>query len=338
MSGFLEGVSCPQRGREPVTDLAAVEVSGLEKSYGRLQVLAGIDLRVAPGSVYSLLGPNGAGKTTIVRILATLLRADAGLARVGGFDVLRDRRQVRRIISLTGQFVSIDGFLTGEENLRMIAQLFGFTRAGARRRASELLQRFDLTDASDRRVATYSGGMRRRLDLAAGLVGRPRIVFLDEPTTGLDIRSRQAMWDVITDLVRDGATVFLTTQYLEEADRLSDRIAVLDRGVIVAEGTAAELKRQVGGGRVDLTASDRAAFERVTRALGRRAVLTDPSSLTVGVATDGSAREVRGLLDEVDPDRADVRDISVHGVTLDDVFLALTGKTTDVETKEPADV
>ncbi len=250
-----------------MADYPAIETTGLEKSYGRLKVLAGIDLRVEPGSVYSLLGPNGAGKTTIVRILATLLPFDAGEAHVAGFDVVRERRRVRRVISLTGQFVSIDGFLTGEENLRMIAQLFGFTRGAARDRAAELLQRFDLTDAADRRVSTYSGGMRRRLDLAASLVGQPRIVFLDEPTTGLDIRSRQAMWDVITDLVRAGSTVFLTTQYLEEADRLSDRIAVLDRGVIAAEGTATELKHQVGGGRLDLTASGPQAFDRIVRAL-----------------------------------------------------------------------
>jgi ABC-2 type transport system ATP-binding protein len=223
----------------------AVEAVGLEKSYGDVKVLDGVDLRVARGSVFSLLGPNGAGKTTTVKILSTLIAADGGRASVAGFDVMSERRAVRRSISLTGQYAAVDELQTGAENLYMMGRLAGLSRRDARRRAAELLERFDLVAAGGRRVGTYSGGMRRRLDLACSLVGRPAVLFLDEPTTGLDPRSRQAMWEVIGELLADGVTVFLTTQYLEEADRLADRIAVLDRGRIVAEGTAAELKRMV---------------------------------------------------------------------------------------------
>jgi len=307
-------------------DEPAVEANGLQKAFGTQKVLAGIDLNVQRGTVFSLLGPNGAGKTTTVRILATLGRADGGTARVAGFDVVRDRRRVRQVISLTGQSVTLDEIQTGEENLRMIGQLVGLSRPAARRRAGELLERFDLVEPARRRVATYSGGMRRRLDLAVSLVGRPRVVFLDEPTTGLDIRSRLAMWDVIRQLVGDGATVFLTTQYLEEADHLADLVAVLDRGVLVAEGTPAALKTQVGGQRLDLTLSDPQAFARVEAALGARASQVNRAELTIGVPTDGSAAEVRALLDEVDPQSRNVRSFEVHRVTLDDVFLSLTGR------------
>jgi ABC-2 type transport system ATP-binding protein len=312
----------------------AIEAIGLEKGFGDLRVLKDLSLRVNRGHVFSLLGPNGAGKTTTVRILSTLSRPDAGTARVGGLDVVRDRHRVRRLISLTGQYVSIDELQTGEENLRMIAQLTGLSRAAAKDRAMELLGRFDLVEPAGRRVGTYSGGMRRRLDLAASLVGRPEIVFLDEPTAGLDVRSRQAMWEVITDLVADGVTVFLTTQYLEEADQLADRIAVLDRGIVVAEGTPAELKERIGGRRLDLTATTTEAFARVVAVLGERAVRVIPDQLTVGVATDGLAGEVRGLLDEIDPRRSDVRAFAVHDVTLDDVFLALTGDVAPREQRE----
>jgi ABC-2 type transport system ATP-binding protein len=303
----------------------AVEAIGLEKSYGRVRVLDGVDLGVARGGVFALLGPNGAGKTTAVRILATLVRADAGQVRVAGFDVAADRRQVRRRISLTGQFAAVDDLQTGEENLRMMGRLAGLSRARARRRAAELLERFDLTDAAGRTVKTYSGGMRRRLDLAAGLVGDPAVLFLDEPTTGLDPRSRQAVWQVVGELAGSGVSVFLTTQYLEEADRLADRIAVLDGGRVVAEGTSAQLKEQVAGHRLDLVLADAAAFEEVARRLDDRAARRDPARLTIGVATDGSAAQVRALLDEVDPTRRVVDRFAVHGATLDDVFLALTG-------------
>ena len=306
-------------------DELAVEAIGLEKSYGRVRVLDGVDLGVARGGVFALLGPNGAGKTTAVRILATLVRADAGQVRVAGFDVAADRRQVRRRISLTGQFAAVDDLQTGEENLRMMGRLAGLSRARARRRAAELLERFDLTDAAGRTFKTYSGGMRRRLDLAAGLVGDPAVLFLDEPTTGLDPRSRQAVWQVVGELAGSGVSVFLTTQYLEEADRLADRIAVLDGGRVVAEGTSAQLKEQVAGHRLDLVLADAAAFEEVARRLDDRAARRDPARLTIGVATDGSAAQVRALLDELDPTRRVVDRFAVHGATLDDVFLALTG-------------
>jgi len=309
-------------------DELAVEATGLEKSYGAVKVLAGVDLRVERGSVFSLLGPNGAGKTTTVRILSTLVRADAGRARVAGFDVVRDRHQVRRSISLTGQYAAVDDPQTGEENLRMMGRLSGLPRALARRRARELLERFDLAEAGHRRVATYSGGTRRRLDLAASLVGHPSVIFLDEPTTGLDLRSRQAMWQVITGLAGSGVTVFLTTQYLEEADRLADRIAVLDGGHVVADGTSTQLKQKIADQRLDLTLTDASAFEDVARSLGERAVYSDPVRLTIGVATDGSAAHARALLDEVDPLRRAVERFAVHSATLADVFLALTGHAT----------
>lgn len=312
----------------------AIEATGLEKSYGAVKVLAGVDLRVARGSVFSLLGPNGAGKTTTVRILATLLRADVGAARVAGFDVVGERREVRRRISLTGQYAAVDEEQTGEENLRMMGRLSRLSGPQARGRAKELLERFDLTDAGKRRVSTYSGGMRRRLDLAAGLVDRPSVIFLDEPTTGLDPRSRQAMWQVITELVGDGVTVFLTTQYLEEADKLADRIAVIDGGAVVAEGTVAELKTRVADHRLDLVLADAQAFDVVGGVLGHRVLQRDPARLTLGVATDASAAHVRALLDEVDPAHRAIRSFSVHSATLDDVFLALTGHT--VSTKKAA--
>jgi ABC-2 type transport system ATP-binding protein len=303
----------------------AVEATGLTKSYGAVPVLAGVDLAVRPGSVFSLLGPNGAGKTTMVRILATLVRADGGQARVAGYHIGRDRRQVRRRISLTGQYAAVDELLTGAENLRLMGRLAGLDRRQAAGRAGELLAEFDLTDAGDRRVATYSGGMRRRLDLAAGLVRQPSVIFLDEPTTGLDPRSRLAMWQVITGLAGAGATVFLTTQYLEEADRLAGHIAVLDAGRIVAEGSPAQLKQRFADQRLDLTLTDDRAYAEVAGRLGARAIASDPARRSIGLATDGTAAQVRALLDEVDPDRRAVEKFAVHNATLDDVFLALTG-------------
>ncbi|NUK02788.1 ATP-binding cassette domain-containing protein [Streptomyces lunaelactis] len=311
----------------------AIEATGLSKAYGKSKVLDGIDLRVDRGTVFSLLGPNGAGKTTTVRILATLTTADAGRARVAGYDIVADRGRVRRAISLTGQFAAVDEKQTGEENLRMMARLSGLSRRDARRRAAELLERFDLADAGRRRTVTYSGGMRRRLDLAAGLVGDPEVVFLDEPTTGLDPRSRAELWQVVRDLSDRGATVFLTTQYLEEADRLADRIAVVDGGRLVAEGTAAELKARVAGHRLDLVLNDTAAYWR----LESRAVHRSPGTLTLGLPTDATAAHVRALLDEVDPDRRDVTRFALHTATLDDVFLALTGSPARTH-KEPAHV
>ncbi|MDX6257613.1 MAG: type transport system ATP-binding protein [Frankiales bacterium] len=320
---------------------AAIEAVGLTKSYAGTRVLDGVDLRVEAGAVFALLGPNGAGKTTAVRILATVTQPDAGRALVAGYDVLAARHEVRRRISLTGQYAALDELQTGTENLRMVGRLVGLSGGQARTRAADLLRRFDLSDAAGRRVGTYSGGMRRRLDLAAGLVGRPEVIFLDEPTTGLDPRSRQAMWDVVTGLAREGATVFLTTQYLDEADRLADRVAVIDAGRLVAHGSAAELKAHVAGQRLDLRLVDLGTYEQVAAELGLRAIHTDRSLLTVGIATEGDAAEVRALLDEVDPERFRISRFALHEATLDDVFFALTGRPTGTTTAtewETADV
>ncbi|HWU09206.1 MAG TPA: ATP-binding cassette domain-containing protein [Streptomyces sp.] len=310
-------------------DDVMIEAHGLTKSYGKpgVRVLDGVGLRVARAGIHALLGPNGAGKTTTVRILATLTTADSGTARVAGHDVVTARRQVRRTISLTGQFAAVDETLTGEENLRMMARLSGLARSRARHRAGELLDRFGLTDAARRQVRTYSGGMRRRLDLAAGLVGSPEpgVLFLDEPTTGLDPRSRRELWQVVRDLAGRGAAVLLTTQYLEEADQLADRISVLAKGRIVAEGTPQDLKSRVAGHRLDLVLSSREAYLR----LATRAVHHSPETLTVGIPTDGTAVHTRALLDEIDPHRTDVERFSVHSATLDDVFLALTAEKTE---------
>lgn len=316
----------------------AVEASGLRKSFGTVNVLTGLDLEVEQGSVFSLLGRNGAGKTTTVRILATLTRPDAGHGRVAGFDIIREQRLVRRSISLTGQYAAVDGLQTGAENLRMMGRLSGLSGAQARSRAGQLLTQFGLDDAAARRVATYSGGMRRRLDLAASLVGRPSVIFLDEPTTGLDLASRRTMWQVIADLAGSGVTVFLTTQYLEDADQLADRVAVVDGGRVVAEGTPAELKSGLSGQRLDLQLAGSAAFRAAASSLGDRVVRSDPGDLIIGVATDGSAAQVRALLDEVDPERHSVQRFSVHTATLDDVFLTLTGHSAAQPEKETANV
>jgi ABC-2 type transport system ATP-binding protein len=307
-----------------MNDDMAIEASGLAKSYRDVRVLDGVDLNIPRGSVFALLGPNGAGKTTAVRILATLTEADAGRARVAGFDVRRERSAVRRRISLTGQFAALDDAQTGEENLRMMGRLARLSRAEARQRATELIQRFDLTAAARRRAGTYSGGMRRRLDIAASLVGRPSVIFLDEPSTGLDPQSRLTMWQVIEGLAANGVTVFLTTQYLEEAERLAETIAVLDGGRIIAQGTAAELKQRVAAQRLDLTGASEAAYDDLTRHFGERAIHRDHASLTLGVPTDGSAAEVRALLDTADPGRTLVASFAVQTASLDDVFLILT--------------
>ncbi|MGP3686833.1 ATP-binding cassette domain-containing protein [Streptomyces sp. IBSNAI002] len=303
------------------TNDLGIHATGLTKSYGGLRVLHGIDLAVPRGSVLALLGPNGAGKTTTVRLLATLTAPDSGTAHVAGYDVTADRSRVRRRISLTGQFAAVDDLQTGAEMLRMMGRLAGLSARDSRIRAGELLDRFGLTEAAGRTAKTYSGGMRRRLDLAAGLVSRPEVIFLDEPTTGLDPRSRQDLWDLVRELRADGTTVLLTTQYLEEADRLADRVAVLAEGRIAAEGTPAALKSRVAGHRLDLTLTTREAYE----ALAGRAVHLAPEELTLGLPTDGSAAHVRALLDEIDPDRTAVDRFTVRSATLDDVFLTLTG-------------
>ncbi len=298
-----------------------IHATGLTKSYGDLRVLDGIDLAVPRGSVLALLGPNGAGKTTTVRILATLTAADSGTARVAGHDAATERSRVRELIALTGQFAAVDELQTGTETLRMMGRLAGLSPRAARARADELLDRFGLTEAGGRTAKTYSGGMRRRLDLAASLVSRPEVLFLDEPTTGLDPRSRQDLWELVRELRTDGTTVLLTTQYLEEADHLADRVAVLADGRIAAEGTPAELKSRVAGHRLDLTLTTGAAYE----ALAPRAVHLAPDELTLGLPTDGTAAHVRALLDELDPDRTEIDRFTLRSATLDDVFLALTG-------------
>ncbi len=309
-----------------MTTGAAVEAVGVRKAFGDHEVLRDLDLTVPRGIVFSLLGPNGAGKTTTVRIFSTLSRADAGSVRVAGFDVRADRQRVRRRISLTGQYAAVDVAQTGAENLQMVGELAGLPRPEARRRGKELLDQFGLTEAAGRRAGTYSGGMRRRLDLAAGLVGRPEVVFLDEPTTGLDLPGRHGMWRVISDLAGSGVTIFLTTQYLEEADRLADRVAVLNDGRIIADGSPHVLKQQVGGRRLDLAFAGRPAFESALRLLSRRALSHDEAALTISVATDGEAGRVRALLDQIDPGRAGVRSFAVHDASLDAVFLTLVQK------------
>ena len=315
-----------------------IQADGLTKSYGGVRVVDGVRLRVPAGTVFALLGPNGAGKTTIVRILATLTAPEGGTARVAGHDVVAERGAVRRRISLTGQYAAIDELQTGRENLAMMGRLRRLPPRAARTRATELLERFDLTGAADRRVSGYSGGMRRRLDLAAGLVCTPEVIFLDEPTTGLDPRSRQAVWEVVTALAETGVTVFLTTQYLDEADRLADTIAVLDRGRIVAQGSARELKQQVGGARLELQATDVASLDELIDGLGDRVVEVDRGALALGVATDGSASEARGLFDEIDPEGSRIAAFELRTASLDDVFLSLTGDHVHLNERETARV
>ncbi|MYR40894.1 ATP-binding cassette domain-containing protein [Streptomyces sp. SID5910] len=304
---------------------AAVSAAGLRKSYGDKTVLDGIDLHIPAGSVFALLGPNGAGKTTAVKILSTLVSADGGQAQVAGHDIATSPHGVRAAIGVTGQFSAVDGLITGEENMLLMADLHHLSRAEGRRVTAELLERFDLTDAAKKPASTYSGGMKRRLDIAMTLVGDPRIIFLDEPTTGLDPRSRHNMWGIIRELVTGGVTVFLTTQYLEEADELADRIAVLHDGRIAAEGSAEELKRIVPGGHVRLRFSDPAAYRSAATAL--REAAGDDEALTLQIPSGGSQRELRTVLDRLDSAGIEADELTVHTPDLDDVFFALTGGT-----------
>ncbi len=301
----------------------ALRATGLRKSFGEKTVLDGIDLDIAEGTTFSLLGPNGAGKTTTVQILSTLLSPDAGEVQVAGFDLAREPDAVRAAIGLTGQFSAVDNLLTGEENLMLMADLHHLERRVGRRRAGELLDRFDLADATRQMVATYSGGMRRRLDLAMTLIGDPRIIFLDEPTTGLDPRSRHTMWQIIRELVAAGVTVFLTTQNLEEADQLADHIAVLDHGGLVAEGTPDELKRRIPGGHARLHFRDLNQLETAAKVLGEAA--RDNDALVLQVPTDGTPRSLMALLDRLEAHAVSVERVTVHTADLDDVFFALTG-------------
>ncbi|MBB5120866.1 ABC transporter [Streptomyces eurocidicus] len=302
----------------------AITAIGLTKSYGDKLVLDGIDLRIPEGTVFALLGPNGAGKTTTVQILSTLVAADSGQAWVAGHDLTRDSDAVRAAIGVTGQFSAVDNLLTAEENLLLMADLHHLPRREGRRRAAGLLRRFDLTEAAAKPAATCSGGMRRKLDLAMTLVGEPRVIFLDEPTTGLDPRSRRTMWEIIRGLVDDeGVTVFLTTQYLEEADRLADRIAVLDRGRLVAEGTADELKRRVPGGHIRLRFADPGGLESAAALFGP-VTRQDTEALTLSVPSDGGVTTLRAVLDVLEYASVEAAELTVHTPDLDDVFLTLT--------------
>jgi ABC-2 type transport system ATP-binding protein len=301
----------------------AISARAVRKSFGEHIVLDGVDLTIAEGTIFSLLGPNGAGKTTMVRILSTLIPADGGDSQVGGHDVVTNPDAVRALIGVTGQFSAVDNLLTGEENLRLMADLRHLGRQAGRRRIAELLERFDLTGAARKPLPTYSGGMRRRLDLAMTLVGDPSVIFLDEPTAGLDPRSRRTMWQIIRELVTDGVTIFLTTQYLDEADQLADYVAVLDRGRIVAEGTPAELKRRIPGGHIKLQFAEpdalRAAVSMIPNAT------PDDDQLILQVPGDGSVASLRRVLEELDGARITVEHLSIHTPDLDDVFFAVTG-------------
>ena len=302
---------------------SAIAVSGLRKAFGDQTVLDGIDLEVPTGTVFSLLGPNGAGKTTTVNVLSTLTKADAGTVRVAGHDVAAETKAVRALIGVTGQFAAVDELLTGQENLQLMADLKHLGSAEGRRVSAELLARFDLAESAQKLVSTYSGGMRRKLDLAMTLVGNPRIIFLDEPTTGLDPLSRRTMWEIVRELVAGGVTIFLTTQYLEEADQLADRIAVLNQGRLVAHGTAAELKRQVPGSHVRLRFTSVRELDAAAQALA--GATRDGEDLTLRVPSDGGVKSLRALLGQLDEHSINPEEFSVHTPDLDDVFLALTG-------------
>ena len=314
-------------GHPSPTAVSAISTIGLRKSYGDKVVLDGIDLRIPAGSVFALLGPNGAGKTTAVKILSTLITPDAasGEIRVGGHDLAADPQAVRAVIGVTGQFSAVDGLITGEENMLLMADLHHLSKAEGRRVTAELLERFDLVEAAKKPASTYSGGMKRRLDIAMTLVGDPRIIFLDEPTTGLDPRSRHNMWQIIRELVTGGVTVFLTTQYLEEADELADRIAVLNDGRIAAQGTAEELKRLIPGGHVRLRFTDPGIYRSAATAL--REVTRDDDALALQIPSGGTQRELRSILDWLDAAGIEADELTVHTPDLDDVFFALTGAT-----------
>jgi ABC-2 type transport system ATP-binding protein len=315
----------PAAATVAATAAAAISARGLRKSFGKKTVLDGIDLTVRQGTILALLGPNGAGKTTAVHLLTTYLRPDAGDIRIAGVDPAKNPQAVRRAIGVTGQFSAVDGYLTGRENLMLMADLHLLPKAVGRRKADELLERFELAEAGDKPVSTYSGGMKRKLDLAMTLVGDPKVIFLDEPTTGLDPRSRRTMWEIIRELVAQGTTILLTTQYLEEADQLAHRVAVLDGGRIVAEGTPAELKARVPGGHLELSFANRAELDAAAMVLdptGR-----DDDGLTLQLPGDGRASTLRALLKRLDDADVDVESLAVHTPDLDDVFFALTGKT-----------
>lgn len=311
-----------------------IVVKGLRKSYGKVDVLKGVNFKVKKGSIVALLGPNGAGKTTTVRILSTLLKADAGQVSISGFDVAKESEKVRTVIGLTGQSAAVDELLTGRENLVMMGRLYRLTPASAKARADELLQEFDLVDAADRPAKTYSGGMRRRLDLAVSLIATPPVIFLDEPTTGLDPRSRIAMWDIIGNLVANGTTLLLTTQYLEEADQLADRIVVIDDGVVIAEGTPSELKSKIGNDRLELKFASLKVLRQAVAVLGAAVVDTDEKEFCVNVIINDTNSDVRMVLDKLAKEKIKIASMAIHKPTLDDVFLSLTGKAKQTDSEE----
>ncbi len=303
-----------------------IKARNLKKSYGKTVVLKGIDLNVERGTMVALLGPNGAGKTTTVRILSTLLDFDGGKATIENHDVKEDADKVRRVIGLTGQSAAVDELLTGRENLVMMGRLYRLTKKSAKARAEELLKDFDLVKAADRPAKTYSGGMRRRLDLAVSLIATPPVIFLDEPTTGLDPRSRLAMWNIIKKLMEDGTTILLTTQYLEEADQLADRIVVIDNGKVIAEGTAKELKSKLGNDRLELTFNDLDTLEKAHKLLGKSVLESDDKEYTLVTAIKDTNKDVKKVLDALTTAKISVASLAVHRPTMDHVFLSLTGK------------
>lgn len=311
-----------------------ITVKGLKKSFGKVEVLKDVSFSVKKGSILALLGPNGAGKTTTVRILSTLLQADGGKLNISGFDVAKQPEKVRSVIGLTGQSAAVDELLTGRENLEMMGRLYRLTKASSKVRAQELLEGFDLVKAADRTAKTYSGGMRRRLDLAVSLIATPPVIFLDEPTTGLDPRSRIAMWDIIKSLVAQGTTILLTTQYLEEADQLADKVVVIDDGVVIAEGTSAELKSKIGNDRLILTFDKQKSLENAVKALGKTVIDSDTIALTATILIKDTNKDVKKALETLNAANIKIDSMDIHKPTLDDVFLALTGKQKSVTTKE----
>lgn len=317
-----------------MSDEIAISIKNLTKSFGKVKVLEGLNLEVKKGTILALLGPNGAGKTTTVRILSTLLKPDSGTAFVNGFNVETEEDKIRESIGLTGQYAAVDELLTGVENLEMMGRLYHLSKQDAKQRAKQLLEIFDLVEASTRAVKTYSGGMRRRLDLAASLIATPPIIFLDEPTTGLDPRSRLAMWEIIEKLVEAKATILLTTQYLEEADNLADKIAVLDNGKIIAEGTADELKAKVGKDRIELIIAHGGNFEEAVKIIDGQAISHNNKHRTISIATEQPVSDLRKILDLMEKANIQIESLSLHKPTLDDVFMSLTGHSADKEMSE----
>jgi ABC-2 type transport system ATP-binding protein len=312
----------------------AIQVKNLYKSFGKVKVLKGVNLRVEKGSILALLGPNGAGKTTTIRILSTLIRPDKGQASVDGYDVVNESGRVRSSIGLTGQFAAVDEYLTGRENLVMMGRLYRLSNADAQSRADELLKEFDLVEASTRPVKTYSGGMKRRIDLAMSIIASPPVIILDEPTTGLDPRSRQTMWETIKRLVKGGTTILLTTQYMEEADYLADYVVVIDEGKVIAEGTTDQLKAKIGSERIEFTFSNSSGKEKAQKVLGNVTELSDDQRNTISISNDGGVKKLKYLLEKLESNKIKVEGINLHKPTLDDVFLTLTGRST---TKDNSD-